>query len=299
MKQSYVKYILSLLLFGSNGIVASYISLSSYDIVLLRTMLGSMFLLTIFCLSHRKITLFKYTKQLICLILSGIALGGGWIFLYEAYQLIGVSISSLLYYCGPVIVMILSPFIFKEKLTAAKLTGFFTVLVGIYLINTKSSGVSINGLGLFCGGMSAIMYSAMVIFSKMSKDIQGLENSMIQLISAFLTTLIFVVFKHGLVFNITPGNYLPIIFLGFINTGIGCYLYFSSISNLPVHSVSICGYLEPLSAVMFSALFLHEKLSIIQLIGVTLVLGGAISGELFKLNLKCMLSHINLKYSPH
>ena len=48
MKRSYFKYIFGLLLFGSNGIVAGFIELNSYEIVLLRTLLGSLLLLGIF-----------------------------------------------------------------------------------------------------------------------------------------------------------------------------------------------------------------------------------------------------------
>jgi hypothetical protein len=43
VKKSYPKYIASLLLFGSNGIVASHIQLTSYYIVLLRTRLEACF----------------------------------------------------------------------------------------------------------------------------------------------------------------------------------------------------------------------------------------------------------------
>ena len=48
MKKSYLKYFIALFLFGSNGIVASLIALSSYEIVLLRTMIGSALLIAIF-----------------------------------------------------------------------------------------------------------------------------------------------------------------------------------------------------------------------------------------------------------
>ena len=43
----YVKYIAALLLFGSNGIVASRIHLESSEIILLRTLLGSMLLMPV------------------------------------------------------------------------------------------------------------------------------------------------------------------------------------------------------------------------------------------------------------
>ena len=109
MKRSYCKYILGLLLFGSNGIVASYIPLNSYEIVLLRTFIGSVLLIILFCIGKGKLTFYRHKRHLLWLAVSGIAMGASWIFLYEAYARIGVSISSLLYYCGPVIVMALSP----------------------------------------------------------------------------------------------------------------------------------------------------------------------------------------------
>lgn len=64
----------------------------------------------------------------------------------------------------------------------------------------------------------------------------------------------------------------------------GCYFYFSfsSIGSLPVQTVSICGYLEPLSALIFLAAILGEKLSLMQIAGAVLILGGAAFGELFR-----------------
>ncbi|MFB0920165.1 MAG: DMT family transporter, partial [Oscillospiraceae bacterium] len=88
--------------------------------------------------------------------------------------------------------------------------------------------------------------------------------------------------KDGTVLSVPKDSLIPILFLGVVNTGIGCYLYFSSIQVLHAHSVAICGYLEPLSALGFSALLLHERLTLIQLVGALLVLGGAAFAELFR-----------------
>ena len=109
MKRSYMKYFAALLLFGFNGIVASFIDLSSYEIVLLRTFIGSVLLIALFFLTRNKLTFYQYKNDSLFLLLSGIAMGTSWMFLYEAYAQIGVSIASLCYYCGPVIVMALSP----------------------------------------------------------------------------------------------------------------------------------------------------------------------------------------------
>ena len=282
MKKSYIKYFTALLLFGSNGIVASLINLSSYEIVLLRTLIGSALLMAIFSLGRGKLTFYKNRRQFLFLCISGIAMGTSWMFLYEAYARIGVSISSLLYYCGPVIVMALSPILFKEKLTAVKVVGFGAVLCGVFLVNGNAFDGGGDTFGIFCGIMSAVMYSFMVIFNKKAKDITGLENSMLQLLISFLTVAVFVGIKQGFVMEIEPSSILPILVLGLVNTGIGCYFYFSSIGDLPVQTVAICGYLEPLSAVLFSFLFLKEAMMQVQMIGAALIIGGAMFGECYK-----------------
>ena len=278
-KRAYSKYLLALLLFGSNGIVASYIALTSYEIVLLRTLIGSFLLIALFLLTGRRFTFWRYKRQICYLAISGIAMGASWMFLYEAYQQIGVSIASLAYYCGPVLVMALSPFFFHEKLTITKGIGFTAVLCGICMVNggiPQGNGIK---WGLFCGILSAVMYATMVISNKKAADITGLENAMLQLAISFLTVAVFVGIKQGFLIQIAPSDWAPVLILGLVNTGIGCYFYFSSIGRLPVQSVAVCGYLEPLSAVAFSVLLLHETLLPLQLIGAALIIGGAVWSE--------------------
>lgn len=279
MKRGYLKYILALLLFGSNGIVASRISLTSYEIVLLRTLIGSLLLIAIFLFTKGKLTFFRHKRQSLFLVISGVAMGASWMFLYEAYRQIGVGVASLAYYCGPVIVMALSPLLFREKLTPAKGIGFLVVLCGVALVNGQAFQEGKTAWGLFCGGMSAVMYAFMVIFNKKAKEITGLENAMLQLLISFFTVAVFVGVKQGFTIQIAAGDWTPILLLGLLNTGIGCYFYFSSIGRLPVQTVAICGYLEPLSAVLFSVLLLGETMRPVQIIGAILILGGAVFGE--------------------
>jgi drug/metabolite transporter (DMT)-like permease len=281
-KNSYFRYFAALLMFGMNGIVASHIALTSYEIVFTRTLIGSLLLIAFYALTRQAVHLLHNKKHTLCLIISGIAMGTSWMFLYEGYQRMGVSIASLAYYCGPVIVMILSPILFREKLTWPKMTGFLAVLVGMFCVNSLALREVNTTVGLFCGIMSAVMYAFMVIFNKKAKSITGLENSMWQLLTSFLTVAVFVGVKQGFVIQIESGDWIPILILGVFNTGIGCYFYFSAIGSLPVQTVAICGYLEPLSAVVFSMLFLRESMTIVQVIGAILILGGAVFGELFR-----------------
>ncbi len=279
-RKAFIKYISALLLFGLNGIVASHIALESHEIVFLRTMIGSALLLLLFQLGKDSFHIREYRSDVLCILCSGIAMGTSWMFLYEAYQQIGVSMASLLYYCGPVIVMIFSPLIFREPLTAPKITGFGIVLAGLVLINGHIAQDSQNLWGIFCGAMSAVMYFFMVTCNKKAKHIVGMENALIQLMVSFLTVALFVGYKQGFVLSIPQQAWGWILLLGIVNTGIGCYLYFSSLSALPVQTVAVCGYLEPLSAVIFATLLLGETMTVMQIIGAICIIGGAMIGEL-------------------
>jgi drug/metabolite transporter (DMT)-like permease len=127
--------------------------------------------------------------------------------------------------------------------------------------------------------MSDVMYAVMVIFNKKADRITGLENSMLQLFAGFLTVAAFFGFGQEFSIHVSGEDWIPILILGLLNTGIGCYLYFSSMSRLPVQTVSILGYLEPLAAVLFSVWILNEALQPMQVPGVALILGGAVFGE--------------------
>ncbi len=282
IKKAYFNHITALLLFGLNGIVASLIDLKSSEIVFFRTLAGSLFLAFVFVLKKEKPTFHKHKKQLASLVLSGMAMGASWLFLYEAYNRLGVGLASLMYYCGPVLVMLMSPLLFGEKLTKDKIISFSVVLAGIFLLNGASADGSKNTVGIVCALLSALCYAAMVIFNKKAKSITGLENSVLQLFAGFITVAAFVLPRCGGHIAIAPTSIAPMLALGVINTGVGCYLYFSSIGKLPVQTVAVCGYTEPLAAVVFSAVFLKEVMSPVQITGAALIICGAIYGEIKK-----------------
>ena len=275
----FFRYIGSLLLFGFNGIVASHIPLDSTHIVLLRSLLGSMSLLAFFFLSGHRFSFTGRGQDVLLICLSGAAMGASWMLLYEGYQRIGVATASLLYYCGPVIVMALSPLFFREKLTYVKLIGFSAVCAGIVLINGLS-GEALNVIGCICGIGGAVFYAVMLILNKKARSVDGMENSLLQMLSATATTVLFLLCREQLSFSVTEGHvWLWILLLGLVNTGFGCWCYFSAIGALPVQTVAVCGYIEPMSAVVFSALLLREHMTLPQLLGAVLIVGGALFAE--------------------
>ncbi len=280
--KNYIKFIISLIIFGSNGLVASLISLSSHEIVFLRTLIGGLFLAAILLYQKKPLTALKNKRHFIFVVMSGISMGISWLFLYEAYNCSGVSLATLIYYCGPVFVMILSPVLFKESFTPAKLLGFAAVLLGMLCVNINSLSGEGFSKGIIFSFLGAVFFALMTVLNKEGGSITGIENSAISILSSCATAAVFTAVRYGISFEIPVSSIAPVLFIGIVNTGLGCCLYFSSMSSLPAQSVSVCGYLEPLSALVFSALFLHESLLPLQLFGAFLIIGGAAFGEILK-----------------
>lgn len=205
-------------------------------------------------------------------------MGLSWIFLYEAYQRIGVGLSSITYYTGPVLVMLSTPLVFKKKLTLRQILCFAVVFAGILMVSLPgiTGTTDIDLPGLCYGFISAVFHALMVIFTMKAPHVTGIKNSMFQLTISFLTVAVLVITEHGITCPSSPSGWFWMLFLSFVNTGIGCYLYFADISKLPVSAVSILGYLEPLSAVLFAVLILHERLTLVEVAGAVLILAGAV-----------------------
>jgi len=273
------KHLFSLLLFGSNGIVASRIDLSSYEIVFLRCLLGSLLLGAIVLAARKHLSLLRERRASLLIMASGIAMGASWMFLYEAFTQIGVSFATLTYYCGPVILVALSPLLFGEKLTRIKLTALGMVAAGAVLLNGPLAGGA-SLWGLFCGIMAALSYVAMVAFNKKAHGIPGMENTLLQLVAALVTVAAFLLWKQGPTLDIAAADWPCILILGLLNTGFACWLYFSTIGQLPVQTVAVCGYVEPLSAVLFSVILLGETMSFCQALGAMLIFSGAVLSQM-------------------
>ena len=289
MSNASKKYLASLVLFGSNGIVASMIDLPSIFIVLARVALGATLLVGIVLASRKARENLKCTthpREALYLAISGAALGVAWLFLFEAYRYVGVGVASLLFYCGPVIVMALSPVLFGTRLTAPKLLGFAAVILGAFLVVGNGLDAGIQPMGILLGAMSAVMYAVMVIFSKKVKVIDGVECSAIQLCGSFAAVAVYLAFSGAMGTLELPSaemiahlNVPAALCIGLVNTGLGCYMYFSSMGELPVTRVAVCGYLEPLSAVVLSAVLLGEPMTSANVLGACLILGGAVFSE--------------------
>lgn len=282
MTFAYLKYIFALILFGLNGIIAARIDLTSYEIVFFRVTLGGLTQLAFFLLAGKRFTFMKHKRAFLFLVISGVANGLSWMFLYESFNWIGVGVATLFHYCGPLIVMVLSPLLFNERLTKLKTICFIVVFAGVILLNGKLDGQGLNRTGLLFAVLGAVCFAVMMIFKKKSGAISGVENALLQTVFAFIPVTIFLLARGVFPIHVRSGDWPMILLLGIVHSGMLNIIYLNSIIELPVQAAAILGYLEPLSAVVFSSLILREVMSPAQILGAAMILGGAIVSNVEK-----------------
>jgi drug/metabolite transporter (DMT)-like permease len=275
---SYGLYTLAMLIFGTNGVLVARLSLAASQIVLLRTLLGGA-ALTVLVLLRGGFDREAVRSDLVFLLLGGTVLGANWVALFEAFRLLNVSLATLIYYVGPMLVLLLSPFLFREKLTGAKIAAVCFVAVGLVCISGSIAFGGLSVSGLFVAMLSALFYASLIVFNKRIVRTAGMQTAAIELDVAFLVVLLYVLLTVGL--PCPQRSDLPCIALiGLVNTGLAYVLYFSGLQRLPGQSVALISYVDPVSTLLYSALLLHEVLTPLQLFGAVLIIGGALFGEL-------------------
>ncbi|MCY8519605.1 DMT family transporter [Bacillus atrophaeus] len=280
--KSKIQFILSMIIFGTMGLVVRYIDLSSSETALLSSSIGCLFLIFVFMMMKKTIPWKLVKANAYILFLSGIALGGNWIFLYQSYDHTTLTNATLGYYFAPVFVMILSPFVLKEQLSVKKVVCIGVAIIGMLLI--VGNGISASGtddlLGIFFGLVAAAFYAALMLLNKFIHHMGRLEITIIQLGLTALLLLPYVFFSEGFgIFGVSGSSIPFIIILGIVNTGIGFWLFFSGMQKLKGQSIAMLSYVDPFVAILISAIILQEQMTIVQMLGGALLLGSTFVSE--------------------
>ena len=212
----------------------------------------------------------------IYLLISGGALGFNWIIFFEAYKYTSVAIATLCYYMAPVFVILISPFILKEKLTMFKLGCTITAIIGAVLISgvIGSSGQDLRGIGF--GLIAALLYAGIIIVNKFIKGLSGVETTFCQLAISAIIMIPYVIFTEDIGFDyVSATTIILLLIVGVVHTGIVYILFFSAINKLPAQTSAILSYIDPITAILLSALFLRQAMGAVQIIGTVLILGSA------------------------
>ena len=275
--------IVSMAAFGTLAPFVRNISVSSGELALYRAVMAAMLIGVYLLVTHQKLNISKMGRDLPILFLSGAAMGINWILLFEAYKYTTVSVATLSYYFAPVIVTIVCPILFKEKMTKKQIICFAMSTVGLALVVglTNLGGGSSDMLGVLFGLGAACFYATVIILNKYIKNVSGIHRTLLQFFAAIIVLIPYVAATSGV--NLGTMNtmgWICLLIVGLVHTGVCYCLYFSSLKDLTGQQAAILSYIDPLVAVVISVAVLGEAITVSQLIGGVLILGFTLWNEI-------------------
>jgi drug/metabolite transporter (DMT)-like permease len=283
-------------IFGTIGLVAHFIPLSSAAIVFYRALLGGLFIIVYSHISGRKINLESIKNNLPILIATGFFMGLNWVLQFEAFRVSTVAIGTVCYNTMPIFLIVFAAIVFKEKLTVRSIICIMCATAGVVLmsniIGDKGTGVSSNTvLGCIYGVLGAIFYALIVTFNRKLNFIETYDKLVFQFLFSALIMAIYITFieKSSFAFASSIDNrtftigIFCILLLSFFHTGICYIIYFNTISKLKADVVAILTYIDPVVALLLSYFVLREKMTLSQFIGAVIILLSTLINELLSL----------------
>ena len=271
----------AMFIFGTLAPFVRNISISSGELALYRAVMAAATVGIFLILTKQKISLRSLKKESLLLLLSGAAMGFNWILLFEAYKYTTVSAATLSYYFAPVIVIVISPMLFRERMSGKGIVCFAASCIGLVMISGAAVGGKSDLIGITFGLGAATLYATVMLLNKFIKGVTGLYRTFIQFISAIAVLLPYVALTSGFtVGNLNGRGVGALLLVGLVHTGLAYCMYFTAIKELPGQDVALLSYTDPLVAVLVSVVWLGEVMTVPQVIGGALILGSTLLSEL-------------------
>lgn len=277
-----VMLIASMVIFGTLAPFVRNIPVSSGELALYRAVLAALLIGFFLAVTGQSIPFAGIKKEIPLLLASGIAMGINWILLFEAYKYTTVSVATLSYYFAPVIVTIVCPVLFKEKLTGKQIICFVMSTVGLVLITGIGDvGGGSDFVGILFGLGAAAFYATVILLNKFIKGVEGIHRTFLQFLAAIVILAPYVLVTSGVTLGTLNGvGWVNLLIVGLIHTGLTYCLYFSSLKELPGQKAAILSYIDPLVAVLISVTVLGESMTLWQVTGGILILGFTLWNEI-------------------
>jgi RarD protein len=265
-------------LWGTVGVFLRWVDLpgQEYFVVFMRAVISICFLTVVIYASNKQEQL-HLGKHPFLLFLSGAILTFHWVMFMKALNNLSIGDAEFITYLAPVLVAILAPLVLKEKLEGTTVIALLLALAGMYFIAlTGPSGEGgIKGAGIIYALIAAVSYAVLLIILKiLREDTPTLTITFYQTAVNAILLFPFCVFRY---FPVSTRGWVSLIILGTVHTALAGLVYIYAVKKVKAQHVGIIAYLEPLSAVIFGAIFLGENPGWQDLVGGLLIIAaGAI-----------------------
>ncbi|MFB9326504.1 DMT family transporter [Paenibacillus aurantiacus] len=267
--------LLAMTIFGTVGYAASFTGLSSYELVFVRCLCGTLFLAAGWILSGQAARERWNRKEVLLVLTSGLFLVFNWVFLFRAFELMPVTVAISIYYFAPVIVLLAGSLLFRERLTWLAVASIALCVTGTALVSGFRFDMPLSdslGGGVLWAFLAALFYAALTLLGKGVRSMSPYAVSMLQ---TALGVVILPPFVHfGAYEGLTPGNWSASAIVGIVHTGLVYFLFFGSVRHLSARAISALVFLDPGVAILADMTLSGFRPTWPQAVGIALTFGG-------------------------
>jgi drug/metabolite transporter (DMT)-like permease len=225
-------------------------------------------------------------KKLLQVVAQGLVLTVNWGLFLTALDMTQVATAELLGYLGPVFVAALAPLITHERFDRRIVLPLALSLLGIVAI-LAPQGVAMASpretIGAGLAFLSSLTYATLLLRSK--KILRGVSSGALMLVEygvacVALAPFVVAAYLRGGAPS-SPRAYIALAILGVVQTAIAGFIFLGGLRRVRTDHAAVLTYVEPVSAVVFAAIFLGEPLRWTTAAGAAMVvIGGAIVARL-------------------
>lgn len=212
---------------------------------------------------------------------QGLLLMVHWFLFLTALDWTAVATAELLAYTGPVFVALLMPLVTRDRFDRRIIVPLALALGGIAVILGQHGLTLGNGrqqAGALFAGIAALTYAALLLRSK--RILRDISSSALMLIEYTVASAVLAPFVvHAYATGQGPasaGSYTALVTLGVVHTALVGFLFLGGLRRIRADHAAILMYAEPVSAVLFAALFLDEPLTLATVAGAAAVVCGGV-----------------------
>lgn len=254
---------------GLIGVLVRQVPLAALPIVAARCWLATA---TIVAVHHREVVRAGWRPpRLLLLGFLGAGLAVHWGFLVAAQQRVPVGTVLLITYLAPVLVAALAPVVLHERVPRSTYVAALVAFAGVALLARPSGG---DAAGLAFAVASGVTYAFLTLFTK--KGLGSLSGPQLAAWQLGLAGLVLVPFVVGAPWGDVGGDWVYLVAVGVVLTGLVGPVYLRLLQRLPAATVSTLTYVEAASAVLLGWVFLGEQPTPLVLVGGALVVGAGI-----------------------
>ena len=267
--------IAAMLISGTIGWFVLVSGVSVIEVVFWRCVIGGLTLLLVCAvLGYLRLDLLTWAKLGLAM-LSGVAIVGNWLLLFESYSRASIAISTAVYNVQPFMLVMLAALFLGEKITVRKLAWLSVAFLGMLAIVTAHGDQPTGddylvGIALALG--AAFLYAIAALIIKRLKEIPPHLMALIQVTTGALLLAPMVPWNS---LPATPNAWAALVTLGVVHTGLMYVLLYGAIQKLPTAITGALSFIYPIAAIFVDWIAFGHRLGWLQWLGVAAILLAA------------------------